>query len=173
MKCEDVSKELIAYLDGRVNAAERAKMEGHLAGCGACRTRAEEMRKLSMLLGEVPAIEPSFGFDARMRQRVAAEPRQSWFWRLVPAPRPAFAVALLIALTVLVAKLPSNHNLKPVTTTTAQVQQEQEEDFNAIKNLGVLENYDVLTKFDSLAETATPDSTQPDGQAQRGDESND
>ena len=171
MKCEDVSRELIAYLDGRASAAERQKVEGHLARCAACRTRAEEMRKVSMLLGEVPAIEPSFGFDARVRQRVAAEPRQGWFWRLMPARRPAFAVALLIALTVLVAKLPSNR--APVTPVTTASAQEQEEDFNAIKNLGVLENYDVLTKFDALAETPATNSSQPDGQAQKGDESND
>jgi anti-sigma factor RsiW len=171
MKCEDVSRELIAYLDGRVNAAAREKMEGHLAGCAACRTRAEEMRKVSMLLGEVPAIEPSFAFDARVRQRVAAEPQRSWFWRLMPAPRPAFAVALLIALTVLVAKLPSNH--APVTPIVATSAQEQEEDFNAIKNLGVLENYDVLTKFDELAEAPATPSAQPDGKAQQNDESND
>lgn len=171
MKCEDVSKELIAYLDGRARTSEREKVEGHLAGCAACRNRVEEMRKVSMLLGEVPAVEPSFGFDARMRQRVAAEPRQSWFWRLVPAPRPAFAVALLIALTVLVAKLPSNRTpVTPVATTSAQ---QQEEDFNAIKNLGVLENYDVLTKFDALAEAPATNSSQPDDKAQRGEESND
>ncbi len=171
MKCEDVSKELIAYLDGRAKASEQEKVEGHLAGCAACRSRAEEMRKVSMLLGEVPAIEPSFGFDARVRQRVAAEPRRSWFWRLVPAPRPAFAVALLIALTVLLAKLPSHRApVTPIATTSAQ---EQEEDFNAIKNLGVLENYDVLTKFDALAETPATNSSQPDGKAQQGDESND
>ncbi|HEX4002484.1 MAG TPA: zf-HC2 domain-containing protein [Candidatus Acidoferrales bacterium] len=171
MKCEDVSKELIAYLDGRTNAAERAKVEGHLAGCAACRTRAEEMRRVSMLLGELPAIEPSFAFDARVRQRVAAEPQRSWFWRLIPPPRPAFAVALLIALTVLVAKLPSNRPLAtPHAATSAQ---EQEEDFNAIKNLGVLENYDVLTKFDALAETPATPSAQPDGKAQQSDESND
>ncbi|MFY9691006.1 MAG: zf-HC2 domain-containing protein [Candidatus Acidiferrales bacterium] len=171
MKCEDVSKELIGYLDGRVNAAARQKMEGHLAGCAACRTRAEEMRKVSMLLGEVPAIEPSFAFDARVRQRVAAEPPRSWFWRLMPAPRPAFAVALLIALTVLVAKLPSNH--APVTPTVLTSAQEQEEDFNAIKNLGVLENYDVLTKFDALAEAPAATPSQPDGKAHRNDGSND
>jgi len=170
MKCEDVSRELIAYLDGRANSAERRKMDDHLAGCAACRTRAEEMRKVSMLLGEVPAIEPSFGFDARVRQRVAAEPRRSWFERFVPVPRPVFAVALLIALTVLVAKLPSNR--APVNPPAAASAQEQEEDFNAIKNLGVLENYDVLTKFDALAEApATP--SQPDGKPQQGDESND
>jgi len=170
MKCEDVSKELIAYLDGRVNAAERAKVEGHLAGCAACRNRAEEMRKVSMLLGEVPAIEPSFGFDARVKQRVAAEPRQSWLWKLVPAPRPAFAVALLIALTVLVAKLPSNR--APVTPVAAVSAQEQEEDFNAIKNLGVLENYDVVTKMDVLSELAPPAAPQP-SQTQPGEMSND
>jgi anti-sigma factor RsiW len=162
MKCEDVSKELIAYLDGRVSAAERAKMEGHLASCAACRNRVEEMRKVSMLLGEVPAIEPSFGFDARLRQRVAAEPQQSWFWRLVPSPRPAFAVALLIALTVLVAKLPSNRGT--VTPSTATSAQQQEEDFNAIKNLGVLENYDVVTKMDVLSELAPPAASQDQSQ---------
>jgi len=172
MKCEDVSKDLIAYLDGRASASDRRKIEGHLASCPACRSRAEEMRKVSMLLGEVPAIEPSFGFDARVRQRVAAEPQRSWFWRLVPPPRPAFAMALLIAMTVLVAKLPTHK--APAATPTAAIAQQQEEDFNAIKNLGVLENYDALTKFDQMTETAaaTP-STQPDGKPQQNDESND
>jgi anti-sigma factor RsiW len=163
MKCEDVSKELIAYLDGRASASERRRMEAHLEECGACRNRAAEMRKVSMLLGDLPAIEPSFGFDARVRQRVAAEPQRGWFARLVPAPRPAFAVALLVALTVLVAKLPTRNT--PVTTQTAA--QEQQEDFNAINNLGVLENYDVVTKMDALSELAPatapqPDKTQPD-----------
>jgi anti-sigma factor RsiW len=159
MKCEDVSRELIAYLDGRASASERHRMEAHLEGCPACRNRAAEMRKVSMLLGDLPAIEPSFGFDARVRQRVAAEPPRSWFARLVPAPRPAFAVALLIALTVLVAKLPSNHTPIATTTTTAQAQQE---DFNAINNLGVLENYDVVTKMDALSELAPPATPQTD-----------
>jgi anti-sigma factor RsiW len=172
MKCEDVSNELIAYLDGRANAYERQKVEGHLANCAACRSRAEEMRKVSMLLGELPAIEPSFGFDQRVRQRAAAEPRPSWFVRLLPAPRPAFAVALLIALTVLVAKLPVR-NTAATPTEAAATQQQQEEDFNAIKNLGVLENYDALTKFDALAETAATTPSQPDGKAPRGEESND
>ena len=172
MKCEDVSKDLIAYLDGRANSSDRRRIEEHLAGCPACRSRAEEMRKVSVLLGELPAIEPSFGFDARVRQRVAAEPQRSWFWRLVPPPRPAFAMALLVALTVLVAKLPTHKT--PATTSTVASAQQQEEDFNAIKNLGVLENYDALTKFDQMTETAaaTP-SAQPDGKAQQSDESND
>jgi anti-sigma factor RsiW len=172
MKCEDVSKELIAYVDRRANPSERRRVEEHLADCAACRDRTEEMRRVSALLSELPMVEPSFGFDARVRQRVAAEPPRRWFGWFVPAPRLVFAVAMLIALSVVVAKAPSRHTTGPATTATADVQ--QEEDFNAIKNLGVLENYDVLTKFDALSEasTATP-SSQTDGKAQRGEESND
>jgi anti-sigma factor RsiW len=153
MKCEDVSKELIAYLDRRASSAERNQVEEHLGACAACRTRAEEFRKLWTALDEVPVIEPSFGFDARVRARVAAEPRPRWFGWLVPQPRLAFSMVLLLGLSVWMAKLP------PVDNSTAMKTQ----DFEAIKDLGVLENYDVLTKFDALSElpTAAPDSDKP------------
>ena len=100
MKCEEVSKELIAYLERRANSAERREVEEHLAGCAACRTRAEEFRALWSVLDEVPAIEPSFGFDARVRQRVAAEPQPELVWVVRAASRGlALSAALLVALT--------------------------------------------------------------------------
>ncbi|MGD1212206.1 MAG: zf-HC2 domain-containing protein [Candidatus Acidiferrales bacterium] len=157
MKCEDVSKELIAYLDDRASSAERRKVEEHLGGCAACQTRVDEFRKIWTVMDEVPAIEPSFGFDARVRQRVAAEPRRRWFSGFVPAPRLVFAAALLIALSVWVAKLPLSNPGAPPTVATIQ-----QEDFNAIKNLGVLENYDVVTKMDALSELAPATAPQPD-----------
>src|SRR5277367_3659452 len=97
MKCEEVSKELIAYLDRRANSAERLEVEDHLAGCAACRTRAEEFRKVWNVLDEVPVQEPSLGFDARIRQRIADEPRPGWFQWFVPQPRLALSMALLVA----------------------------------------------------------------------------
>jgi anti-sigma factor RsiW len=150
MKCEDVSKELIAYLDRRANSAERNQVEEHLGACAACHMRAEEFRKLWSVLDEVPAIEPSFAFDARVRARVAAEPRPRWFGWLVPQPRLALSMALLLVMGVWLAKLPPADNSGAAKT----------QDFEAIKDLGVLENYDVLTKFDALSElpTAAPDS---------------
>jgi anti-sigma factor RsiW len=165
MKCEEVSKKLISYLDARTNPVERRRVEDHLAGCAACRTRAEEFRNLWSVLDEMPAVDPSFGFDARVRQRVAAEPRRQWFEWFVPQPRLALSVAMLIALTVWVVKVPSSNPSNPVAVAAAQ----QQEDFNAIKDLGVLENYDVLTKFDALSElpvNSTPeaDKTQRSGQ---------
>lgn len=146
MKCEDVSKELIGYLDRRANSAERRQVEEHLTACAACRTRAEEFRELWSVLEEVPAIEPSFGFDARVRQRVAAEPRPRWFG-FVPQPRLAFSLALLFALSVWLAKLPQSNTIPaPMAAAT------ESEQFQAIKDLGVLDNYEVLTKFDALSE---------------------
>lgn len=166
MKCEDVSNELMAYIDGQVKSDERRGIEEHLAGCVACRTRADEFRKVWAVLGESPAIEPSFGFDARLRQRMAAEPRRPRLFSLMPQPRLALSVALLAALAVFVVKLPlGNPMTHPVTATI------QQEDFNAIKNLGVLEDYDVVTKLGALSDLApaAADDSQPQNQQAGGD----
>ena len=146
MKCEDVSKELIAYLDRRANSADRAVVEAHLQDCAACRARAEDFRKLWNLLDEVPAHEPSFGFDARLRQRIASEPRTRWFTWLVPQPRLAFTMALLAALSIWIARLPQDRS-----TNFANVPSEEEQ-FQMIDHLGVLENFDLLSKSDVLSE---------------------
>jgi anti-sigma factor RsiW len=151
MKCDDIGKGLIAYLDRRASSADRRTVEEHLAGCAACRKRAEEYRKVWTVLDEVPSIEPSFAFNARVRERVAAEPRPQWFGWLVPQARVAFSMAMLLVLSVWLAKLPST--VPPGAANTAAIQQE---DFNAIENLGVLENYDVVTKMDALSQLAPP-----------------
>jgi anti-sigma factor RsiW len=167
MKCEEVSRELIEHLNHRADSAQRRDIEEHLVRCAACRKRAEEFRGIWNVMDELPAVEPSFGFDARVRQRVAAEPSRKWFEFFVPQPRLALAVGLLIALMVLVMKLPLKNPGTPVTTAAAQ-----QEDFNAIKNLGVLENYDVVTKMDALSEL-TPVAAQPEESPQSGTASND
>ncbi|HKS83643.1 MAG TPA: zf-HC2 domain-containing protein [Candidatus Acidoferrales bacterium] len=149
MKCEDISKNLVAYLDRRANSAERNEMETHLRACPACAARAEEFRKLWTVLDEVPGIEPSFAFDAKLRQRIAAEPTPRWFRWLVPQPRIAVSMALLLALSIWMAKMPVE---SPSTIKT--------QDFEAIKDLGVLENYDVLTKFDALDELPSANDSQ-------------
>jgi anti-sigma factor RsiW len=146
MKCEDVSKELIPYLDRRANSADRHEVEEHLAACLACHARAEELRRLWSVLDEVPIVEPSLGFDARMRARIADEPQPRWFRWFVPQPRLALSVALLLAVSVWISRLPQDNSGLPGTA------QSEHEQFQVIKNLDVLENYDVLSKFDALDE---------------------
>lgn len=167
MTCEEAAVELIAYLDHRSNSAERGEMEKHLAGCAACRMRAGEFRKVFAVLDELPPLEPSFGFDARVREQIAAEPRRRWFLTFLPQPRLAFSAALLIAMAVLVAKLPLRNRAVPPAVSAVQ-----QEDFNAIRNLGVLENYDIVTNMDALSELApagSSDAPQPDQPAAHDD----
>ena len=146
MNCEKISKSLVSYLDGRASERERAAVEEHLKACADCRERAEEFRRLWAVMAEVPAAEPSFGFDARLRQRIAAEPkRKLWAW-MVPSPRLAASVALLVGLAVFGSVRP-RHPAQPVNS-----QASSEEQFQMIKDLGVLENYDVLSNFDALSD---------------------
>lgn len=158
MNCEKMSNLMVSYLDGRANAEERSSVEVHLAACAACRERAEEFRRLWSAMSEVPEIEPSFAFDARLRQRIAAQAHPSiWSW-LVPSPRLAGAVATLVALAIFVSVRPN----KPIVAGNSPTN--SEEQFRMIKNLGVLENYDVLSNFDALSDlpAAQPLANQPE-----------
>jgi len=166
MNCEKVLQEWVAYLDGRMDSAERRETEEHIASCAACRERAEQFRRVWTVMDEVPVIEPSFGFDARVRQRVAAEPARGWWAWFAPQARLAFSAVLLIAVTVWVAKRPSN----PATGGTAV---STEQDFNAIQHLGVLENYDVVTKMDALSELVPSGDPKPQTPEAEPRESND
>jgi predicted anti-sigma-YlaC factor YlaD len=158
MNCEKISNALIAYLDGRASGQERREVEAHLKLCAVCQERAEEFRRLWHVMEEAPAVEPTLGFDARLGQRLAAEPqRKTWSW-LVPAPRLSFAVALLAILTVWVAAR------QPVVEPNGG----SEAQFRMIKDLGVLENYDVLSNFDVLSDLPAVQeiSNQPNDESQ-------
>ncbi len=146
MNCERMETRLIAYLDGRVNDAERSEVESHLAACRPCRTRAEEFRLLWGVLEEVPMQEPSPGFDAGLRARIAAEPPRPslWAW-LAPSPRLAVAVSLLLLLAVYISSRPPAPVQDPAAPPT-------DAEFRMIKDLPVLENYDVLANFEALSE---------------------
>src|SRR5262249_10319306 len=129
---------ILAYVDGRLKESERGEMEKHLDGCAACRLRVNEFRAVTDLLDELPVIEPSGAFNARVHALVAAEPakRRSWFAWLTPSPRIAFAASMLLLLTVWLGSRPGP---EPQIATT---------------DLPVVENadYDVISSFSPLSD---------------------
>jgi anti-sigma factor RsiW len=141
MNCRELSSEWLSYMDGRSTAAQRSRIESHSRECAACRRRASEYRELWSTLEEAPAIEPSLAFEARVRARIEAQRRPHFWGWLMPSPRLAFALALLMALSVWFARVPAD-------VTTAQ----SDEEFRVISDLRVLENYDVLKDFSALSE---------------------
>jgi anti-sigma factor RsiW len=138
--------DLVAFLDDRAAGDSRRQVEQHLATCAACRTRAMEFQHVSKLLDEFPAAGPSPYFDARLRSRLASEPRRSWWALWLPQPRLALAATALLLLGIWISALPPE--VPPPTPVQA------EEEFRMIKDMPVLENYDVLANLDALSEMA-------------------
>lgn len=165
MTCEKISERLVAYMDGRASAEDRRIVEPHLATCPACRGRLGEYRKLWNVLDELPVTQPSPSFDARVRASVAAEPRPSFWSSLVPAPRLALSFSLLAAFSVWMVKS------EPPRLNLAMTAAQSEQEFRMIKDLNVLENYDVLTKLDALSDLPAAfgeQEPQPDSQQEQG-----
>ena len=148
MSCNRIKSKILAYVDGRLKASEQRDVETHLATCAACRVRVNEFRAVSGLLDELPQIEPSGAFDARVRARVAAEPaRRSWWAWLAPSPRVAFAASiLLLAIIWIGSRSSTDHSGNVANVDEAQV----------MNDLPVLENYDVLSNFEPLTDLPQP-----------------
>jgi hypothetical protein len=150
MDCGKMEKYILGYVDGRLEAGELRKAEGHLAGCAECGRRVAEFRAVSGLLGEMPKIMASDGFDARLQARIAAEgERVSWWGWLSAAPRVAFAAGLLALLCVWVGTRPRDADSYP---HYAGAEMRAEDQMRMVKDLPVLEDIDVLESFEPLAD---------------------
>jgi anti-sigma factor RsiW len=158
-RCAAIESKLIAYLDGLAQPDERHAVEEHLASCASCRTRAEEFRALYNVLDDLPAISPSPAFDASLRARIAAEPPRRSFWNLMPSPRLAFAVTALVVMSVWLSSTP-HVSVSPAVVNQASIpaQVAAEPESGMDRDLSVLENYDVVSKFDALSELSAPPS---------------
>jgi anti-sigma factor RsiW len=102
MSCQKMETRILAYVDGRLKQGERTEVEKHLEGCAACRLRVNEFRAVNELLDELPVIEPSGAFNARVHALVAAEPqkRSGWLAWFTPSPRIAFVASMLLLATI-------------------------------------------------------------------------
>jgi anti-sigma factor RsiW len=163
MSCEKMAKRILDFVDGRLKDRERLHAEKHLAACAPCRVRVEEFRAVSGLLDELPVIEPSPQFDARVRALVAAEPvKQNWLAWLRVSPRVAFAASTLLLATLWLG-LYGRQQVPPLPWNSPVVADEQ-----MMKDLPVLEDHDVLSNFEPLKELPPPvqNDEEPDTQQQ-------
>jgi anti-sigma factor RsiW len=159
MSCNRMESRILPYVDGRLKNGEMKEMEAHLKTCAACQLRVNEFRAVSGLLDELPQIEPSGAFDARVRARVAAEPvKQSWWSVFAPSPRVAFAASMLLLAMVWFGARP-NDSLAPPNGAVDQEAQ-------VMSDLPVLENFDVLSNFDALSDLPQPVSDDSNQQQQ-------
>jgi anti-sigma factor RsiW len=92
---------LAAYQDGERSAAERSRVETHLAGCDSCRKYYAEMEEAWQAMEGMPEIEPSPGFYQAVCKKINAPSRNpvrkfhSWVMDFFPAPAVAIPVLLI------------------------------------------------------------------------------
>ena len=83
-----VESELVAYLDGELSEAERARVESHLASCDHCAAELERLQALRLELGTAfdAALSPvhlSREAEARIREILRNRvQRPRWWWAL-------------------------------------------------------------------------------------------
>jgi hypothetical protein len=102
MKCEDIQKELKAFIDDDIEAQKKVKIQDHLGRCPNCSKDLEKLKKLSEVLHTWKGIEPSPHLYEKLKSRV--ESKES-FWEKVFSPpsikKAAFRFAEIAAVVVL------------------------------------------------------------------------
>lgn len=73
---------LEAFVEGVLEAADRAVLESHLLGCPACQHAVEEWRALFAALEGLPHFEPAAGFADRVMAKVQVAPQATRARRL-------------------------------------------------------------------------------------------
>jgi anti-sigma-K factor RskA len=107
MNDEHVDELIELYALGALEPAEQTAVDEHLDTCARCRARAEEAKRIVMLLAWTPdQHDPPPDLQRRVRrrigqlQRMEREPELRWWQRLIPDPRRP-ALAFMIGLTLL------------------------------------------------------------------------
>jgi len=70
MNCSEFVGRFTDYHDGLVSAEGRAAMDGHVAGCGACRRYVDVVEKGAALLRALPSPELREDFGPRLQHRL-------------------------------------------------------------------------------------------------------
>jgi hypothetical protein len=111
MECQEIRKNLSAYLEGMVAPEDQELIDQHLASCRACSTALYELNRTGEVLKNLKEVEPPPWMKQKIMARVReeAEPKkgsiQKLFYPLhIKVPLEAFATVLIAVVAVYVFK---------------------------------------------------------------------
>jgi len=111
MECQDVRKNLSAYLEGMVSPEDRELIDQHLASCRACSKVLYELNRTGEVLKSLKEVEPPPGMKQKIMARVReeAEPKKGFIQKVfyplhIKVPLEAFAMVLIAVIAVYVFK---------------------------------------------------------------------
>lgn len=149
MNCNRMESVILDYVGGRLNGADRAAASAHLSACSACRERAEGFGQVARVLEDWDTPEISPWFNARLRQRIAAEEasRGSWArgfdWLRRPATAAALAAILVAGSATVWMSRPAE--VAPVKAQVTPAKHQADELMPVVDDFDMLANFDVIT----------------------------
>lgn len=70
MDCREFSEKHLAFVDDTLAGIELVRMQRHMIECECCARQDSKIRRALLLFRNLPAIEPSKGFSARLEARL-------------------------------------------------------------------------------------------------------
>jgi hypothetical protein len=111
MECQEIRKNLSAYLEGMVAPEDQELIDQHLASCRACSTALYELNRTGEVLKNLKEVEPPPWMKQKIMARVReeAEPKKGFIQKLfyplhIKVPLEAFATVLIAVVAVYVFK---------------------------------------------------------------------
>ncbi len=104
--CHDIENLLPLYLEGVLSAAEKHRVEEHLAGCIICRKEMACLQKAGKLVADLPDVEEPPWFQQKIMAQVRKEAEkkslaQKWFYPLrIKIPIQIMATIVIAVLAV-------------------------------------------------------------------------
>lgn len=108
MRCASARHRLSAWIDGDLGPDEARDLTAHLGECPACRRRADELRRLSQIVGDLPPLEAAEPVAQAVLTRLEVEtrgPGLGFLLRRFGSTRPYIVPSLVPAALVLVTVL--------------------------------------------------------------------
>ncbi len=106
MKCQEVQKLLVAYLDGEITPSERKLIQAHLAGCAVCQQQVAALAATSSRLGQAllrrgaraaPSPQAWSRLEARLAREAHPAPSRLRVWLAHLAPMASRAFTLIFS----------------------------------------------------------------------------
>ena len=106
MNCRYVQARLSAYIDGELAGSEMLAIRSHVGRCRDCEREEGELRAFKRVLGSMPSVMPSEGFEDRLLRAVRTSESKAPSWRSLRIAPYVAALTASIAIFAVVALRP-------------------------------------------------------------------
>jgi hypothetical protein len=113
MKCREFRSKHVGFVDDLLSAADMADMSRHLRTCARCSTLDVRIRRSLLVIRNLPQIEPSADFYARLQERLRHAPMPSANDRVASLTTTAIVATAALAAAVYFAMAVQVHRNTP------------------------------------------------------------